>query len=776
MIQSTMRHETIAQEYTCDVLVIGSGVSGYCAAIQAGRLGCRSILIEKDAVLGGNSGPNLGVGITGADRYNNFAAETGIIHETQEEGAWVMGFTQVISGQMPYNISRRYEAVVQDTLQAAGVTVLKRHYARRPVLRPDGGIAAVIVEDTASFQTVQINVNGVVIEGSGDGEIAALAGADFDMGCEARSEYNERSAPVVRTNHKQGTSLVAIAQKTDHEVVFIPPADTPDPTPRVWQGRISSYMNHHDGWLDLPQGIKFLYVTETGGTRDTVRDDGAIYEELLRQLWAEWNHIKNGPHRDEARNWDLLWVSPKAGKRESRRFMGDVVITQTDVDDGRFFADDIAYGGHDLDDHLPLGDGSNIFMHSLPPMYGIPYRACYSRNVPNLLLAGRLISATHIAHSSTRLMRTGGAIGQAVGYAAALCCRYQCTPRQVYEQHLRELQTGIMQVDATIMGRPLSPDSDLARSAKVTATSEMCFNDQQPAEYVPLIAQAGVMLWDWPAQLDEAALYLRNASGNDQPITLRIYRAARQPKWKTEEEYQRWQRNDLRDGAFTEIEVAHAVVPAGHAGWFAIHPNVPFAIGEKDATCDDDRLIIALDENQSVWWALAQEPCEIAEFIEHSHFSPEWNALNRMACLRLSPAPNLGEAASLMDGYTRRFSRAPLHMWMSDPQQALPQEIELSWDQPQTIQQVTLVFDNLVRQRHDQPWENGTRVAPFLVKEYEVLCRVNGAWQVIAHETCNHHRFRQHSITPLTTTALKLRVIATHGNTCSARVYQVRVS
>jgi flavin-dependent dehydrogenase len=135
-----MRDETVGSgrpapteaAYECDVLVIGSGAAGYCAAIQAGRSGCRTILIEKDPVLGGNSGPMLGVGITGADRFAHYAAETGIIHEIQEEGAWIEAWGVVRSGA--YTISRRFEALVQNTLEAAGVTVLKSHYAREPVM------------------------------------------------------------------------------------------------------------------------------------------------------------------------------------------------------------------------------------------------------------------------------------------------------------------------------------------------------------------------------------------------------------------------------------------------------------------------------------------------------------------------------------------------------------------------------------------------------------------------------------------------------------------
>jgi len=770
--------EEIAHRYECDVLVIGSGVSGYCAAIQAGRLGCRTILLEKDEVLGGNSGPNLGVGITGADRYNHYATETGIIHETQEEGAWVQAFTQVIAGQMPYNISRRYEAVIQQYLEEAGVLVLKRHYARRPILSESGAITAVLVEDLAAFQTVGIGVKHIVIEGSGDGELGALAGADFDFGSEAQSEFGERSAPAVRTNRVQGTSLLAIAQKTDHEVVYIPPPGVGQQVPRVWEGRISSWLYHHDRWLSgLPEGVKFLYLTEAGGGLDTIRDDGQIYEALLRQLWAEWDHIKNGPHREDAKNWDLLWVSPKAGKRESRRFLGDAIVTQMDAEAGRRFEDDIAYGGHDLDDHKPLGEGGNIFSHSVPPMFGIPYRACYSRNVPNLMLAGRLISATHIAHSSTRLMRTGGAIGQAVGYAAALCCKYDCAPRAIYAEHLNELLDGLLAADVTILGRPLSPHGDLARQAAVSASSELHFNDQEPGEFFPLIARAAAVLWDWPPILEQVEVYLRNPTDLPQPLALTAYRARHDRKWKFMEEFERFGRNDLRDSAFAELASVPAIVPAGHEGWFAIAFPQPLAIGERDANLDDDRLVLALDVNEAVEWALTTRECLIAEMVEHSHFSPEWRPLKCMATLRVSPAPGLGEASNVINGFHRRISRGPLNMWMSDPIDGLPQDLMLSWSEPQAFDEVCLTFDNLARLRHELPWECGQRVLPILVESYELAAWQDGAWRTLATVSGNYHRFRRHHFAPVKADKLRLRVLAIHGGTAeaSARVYEVQV-
>ena len=764
---------TVDATRACDVLVIGSGVSGYCAAIQAGREGCETLLLEKDAVLGGNSGPDLGVGITGADRYNAFATESGLIQELQEEAAWVSGFTKVSAGTTPYNISRRNEAVVQTALEQAGVRVLKRHYARRPVM--DGRrIAGVIVEDLAAFRTVRVDVRDVVIEASGDGEMGALAGAAFDFGSESRAEYGERSAPSERRPWVQGTSLVALAQKTDREVVFIPPPDIGAFAPRLWHGQIGSFIRHHDRQLAGDKKLRFLYVTEAGGDMDTIRADGEIYEMLLKQLWAEWDHIKNGPHKEEARNWDLLWVSPRAGKRESRRFLGDVVLTQTDLESGRRFEDDIAYGGHDLDDHQCLGAaGSNIYGHSIPPMYGIPFRSCYSKDVDNLLLAGRLISATHLAHSSTRLMRTGGAIGQAVGLAAAMCCAHKLTPRALYEQRLSELQQKLLGQDGTILCRETDGAGDLARRAAVTPSSEIRFNTQAVGQPVPLVAPAGNLLWDWPERLEHVEMFLRNGSEAEQAMTLRVLRSRREPRWTTSELYGKMGWNDLQDSAFETVAEQVFDLPGGFEGWFPVRFDTAVDLGAKDAASDADRVIVALGENQSVWWSLCGAQWEICEMVEHSHHDTCWKGLRTMGTMRIMPEIPLGEAVQVIDGYHRRFSRGPTHMWLSEP--ALPQEAVLTWDEPVCFNRVEVTFDNLLTRRHDNPWESGERVHPILAKAYDLAVWQDAQWVCVATSRENYHRFRCHAIEPVTTRKLRLRVLETHGEGEQARVYQVAV-
>ena len=802
-----MSHDSddISEALQCEVLVIGSGVSGYCAAIQAGRSGCETILIEKDAVLGGNSGPDLGVGITGAERYNAFGVETGILQELREEGCWADAMTHTGPGAMGYSISRRFEAVVQSALEQAGVKVLKRYYARKPIME-GSRIAGVIAEDLAAFRTVRIDVSGCVIEASGDGKIGTLAEADFDMGSEGRSEYGERSAPDERTRLVQGTSLVAIAHRTEREVVFIPPEGTPEFVPRVWHSSIASFLHHHGGWLSQSSGLMFLYVTETGGHMDTIRDDAEIYELLLKQLWAEWDHIKNGPHKEEARCWDILWVSPKAGKRESRRFLGDYVLTQTDLEEGRRFEDDIAHGGHDLDDHQPLGEGSNIFAHSIPPMYGIPYRCCYSRNIENLLTAGRLISATHLAHSSTRIMGTGAAIGQAVGLAAAICKHHACTPREAHQRHLSELREELLRLDATILCKPNEDPSDLAREARAATTGELRFNDQEPGQFVPLIAPAGVLLWDWPVRLDTVELYLRNDSDCEQELTLRIARAQRERKWKTTDEYREVGWNDLRDAAFgiggtgslpvqhgpagsrshrvTEANVRKAgsealhtttaTLPPGFEGWFTFDLG-GLELGRKDAASDDDRLLISVDENPQVMWAVAGRSCEIAEMVEHSHHGPRWKPVGFMAAMRLRPAPMLGEAANVINGFHRRFSRGPTNMWMSAPADGLPQELALEWEAEQTFRRVCLTFDNLHEKSPDNPWHAGKRVSEMCVRDYDLSVLTDAGWRELVSVRGNYHRRRVHEFEHVTARKLRLRVLATHEEGWGARVYEVRV-
>ena len=790
-------HNTADEKLQTDVLVIGAGVSGYCAAIQAARAGCDVVLLEKDEVLGGNSGPNCGVHITGADRYHHYSSETGLIAELSEQQAWCGAQTRVSPGTLNCNISRRWEAVVQTALEAAGVRLLKRHYATGPIV-DEGRIVAVVVEDLAAFCRKRIDVRHCVVEASGDGQIGVLAGAGYRYGREALREHDERSAPLEADRLVQGTSLMAVAQNTHRPVEFIPPPGLPVFQSRLW------FHEPGDGWHERTfredRDLIFLYLTETGGNRDTIRDDATIYEDLLKQLWAEWDHIKNGPHRKDARTWDLLWVSPKAGKRESRRLLGDVILTQNDLEAGRHFADAVAYGGFDIDVHEPHGDTADIVSYSIPPLYSIPLRCLVSKDVENLFLAGRLVSTTHVAHASLRVMRTGAVIGQAVGMAAALCKAHGCMPRDLAQQHVDELQQRLLRADATILHVPNQDDADLARTARATATSQETFNDQQPATFLPLDRPRGLILYDWPMSLRRVEVYLKNDGLEDRRVAAALLRSRPERRWKTHAEFTAHRWRDPRLERFATLADGTIEVPGNFEGWLPLPWADNLELTEKDPTREEDRLLIALGPRDGVWWARAERACEIAAVVERDEADPAWRFTSggssegakveypdpnmpakceppgKRLLVRLDPAPPVGEASNVVNGYARRFSTAPTNLWIARRGEPLPQSLTLEFPTPATFDTVQLTFDTISDDYHDMPHNYGPRAAGPCVKDYRLEVRRDDRWRQVTATQDNYHRFRVHRFDPVTTDALRLTVSAIQDpDRYTARVYEIRV-
>jgi len=414
-----------------DVCVVGGGMAGVCAAVAAARQGSRVALIHDRPVLGGNASSEVRMWICGAQGLdcspNPDLLETGIIEEIRLKNMY----------RNPGGNWSIWDSVVYETVrQEPNIEFMVNCTCLDAEMEQDQ-IRSVKAWQmtTETWFTVSARI---FIDCSGDSILIPLTGAEHRIGREAASEFGEEIPPAVADKKTMGMSCLLQTRETGNPQTFIPPDWAHVyKTNADLNHRPHDLRSHNFWWLEL------------GGDQDSIHDAERIKDELLKSAFGIWDHIKN---RDDhgAANWQLEWLGFLPGKRESRRYIGDYIMTQNDIlAEGRF-EDLVAYGGWPMDDHHPAGlkhEGDPTQFHYAPAPYGISYRCLYSRNIRNLMCAGRNISVTHAALSSTRVMATCSVIGQAVGTAAAIAVRDGLTPREVGQQRIPELQQQLMEDD-----------------------------------------------------------------------------------------------------------------------------------------------------------------------------------------------------------------------------------------------------------------------------------------------------------------------------------------
>ncbi len=312
---------------------------------------------------------------------------------------------------------------------------------------------------------------------SGDSILAPLVGAIYHHGREGQAEFNETIAPIKADTKTMGMSVMLAARETDSPVTFTPPSFAKYyPDDSYFIGDIKDVHAQIRNHIIGTSGTNLWWI-ELGGDGDSIHDADRIRDELLAVVFGVWDHIKN--HGDHGmQNWDLEWVGFLPGKRESRRYVGDYVLTEHDVISGGHFEDEIAFGGWPLDDHNPLGmkreDNYTSYpslVYTLNEIYGIPLRCLYSKNIDNLLFAGRNISATHAALSSTRVMATCALLGQAAGTAAATSITRGISVREAAQNHYKEIQKTLMD-DGVFLPHVRRIPSNLTLSASLNISDK----------------------------------------------------------------------------------------------------------------------------------------------------------------------------------------------------------------------------------------------------------------------------------------------------------------
>ncbi len=420
-----------------DLCVIGGGMAGICAAIAAARNGAKVVLMHERPVLGGNASSEIRMWICGAGGENN--RETGIIEE-------------IILENLYRNPTKNYfiwDTVLYDfVLREKNITLLLNCTymdAETETGEFEDGRSVNIIKITGYQMTTQTFYDiraDYYADCSGDSILAPLTGAWYSVGREGREEYHEPTHVKENDKLTMGMSCLIQGRETTQKIKFIPPS---------WGKGFKKQDYKARGMNIYESGENFWYL-ELGGNRDSIHGTEEISRDLIPLAVGAWDYIKNSGEVP-AEHWELDFLGFLPGKRESRRMIGEYVMNANDILENRAYEDVVAFGGWPIDDHYPDGFFNKGAMNTniIPPRpYGIPYRCLYSKNVKNLFFAGRNISVTHMALSSTRVMATCALLGEAVGTAAAIAKQYHLTPHGVYREKREFLQNTLMDGDCML--------------------------------------------------------------------------------------------------------------------------------------------------------------------------------------------------------------------------------------------------------------------------------------------------------------------------------------
>jgi hypothetical protein len=439
-----------------DVLVAGGGLAGVCAAISAARNGARVVLVQDRSRLGGNSSSEVKMHVVGANSHNGRPGwrESGLLEELRLADAV----------NNPQRCWELWDLLLYDkVVSEPNITLLLETILYSASVK-DGSIVEAAARCDKSEHLYRIRAKQYC-DCTGDSRLGLEAGAEMRTGREARAEFGESLAPEQPDNRTLGSSILFTSKLHRQPMPFTPPA---------WARKITKQQLLHRPTNSWEYGYWWI---EWGGDKEVIADNERIRFELLSIVMGVWDYIKNSGDYPDSRYWAMDWVGMMPGKRGSRRLEGDYTLKQQDLMSGSF-SDAVAIGGWPMDGHPPEGfDRPDLPPNSVlrpPEVYDIPLRSLYSRNIANLWMAGRNISASYVAFTSARVMATCAVEGQAVGTAAAMCVETRIAPRELARDPKRvaHLQQRLLRDDQSIKSVRNQDPLDQARTARLTASAE----------------------------------------------------------------------------------------------------------------------------------------------------------------------------------------------------------------------------------------------------------------------------------------------------------------
>lgn len=408
-----------------DLVVVGGGIAGIAASLKAARLGLTVALLHDRPVSGGNSSPEVAVVVSGDTRFQPHPHVGSIVEEIR----WAYGREN--RGMEDPEVACKYQV---SALEEADVDVFMNYRVNQVSMIPGGKTIRGVIATNIVDSTRMLVTGYLFLDSTGDACVGFLAGADFDA-----------------SGFHMGNSNIWNFRDTKERVEFPSCPWALDLSDRPFPGRNKKV--EEDTGFDRFSG----WYWESGFNRDIIKDAELVRDNNFRAMYGAWHVVKNV---DKSKpNAEIRYSHFQAGKRESRRLLGDVILNTQHLLSGKQFADGLVPLSWHIDVHHPnpyfvdaekyredsFYDWPFISQVNKGPYFNydrpfwLPYRTLYSRNINNLFMAGRDISVTHEALGSVRVQATTGMMGEVVGMAAVLCNKYCTDPRGVYTTHLEEL-------------------------------------------------------------------------------------------------------------------------------------------------------------------------------------------------------------------------------------------------------------------------------------------------------------------------------------------------
>lgn len=714
-----------------EIVVIGGGPGGICAALAAARHGRKTVLVTDRPVLGGNSSSEIRVWTRGATGAGNIYGE--------EMGIWGEIKLRNLYLNPEGNPVLWDDVLLEQVLEQENLTLLLNTHMIAVDMTEDGRICSVSGFQMGSEQQVTLMAE-YFIDATGDATLGAMTGLPYQMGKEDRARYGESFAPVTAEKTTFGNTIFFFTKKEQQPVPYVAPgfAYSMEYVEELLGkgGRIvNERMDGCDYWW-----------FETGGMWDTITDSQKIALELKRLVLGVWNYIKNSG-KFQADNLTLDWEGNLPGKRESRRMVTKTVLTQNDVLSGGEFPDAAFYGGWYLDFHPSDGIYTEEdYCTQIPvQVYQIPLGCLFHPDKKNLLFAGRNIGVSHVAFASTRIMNTCALSGQAAGTLAAFCVRERVDPDNLTQGQIEAVQELLMKEDMLIPGLAQKREGNLAAKAQILASSTEQAGTENTCGTFSL-AEGGLLIL--PVHAIHTEFLLK--SEKDTEISYQYY-VSELPS---------------RLALGNEAGSGKLALSAGE-NWMA------FRAGEAG---DHGFLTIVFEPDEAVSLAISKE--QLTGFLVGKKEQP-WYAY---PCLRLSEADRCYRPEAVADGYSRPWGGS--NGWISAREER--PYISLHWQEPVSVQEVVIFLNpDLSRELNSSraaKWDDHhmfaprTGMPPELVREAVLYgITTEGKRQVLAKWQDNwKRRLHIHLDTAVTVSGLRLEIISTYGAE-RAEVFEINV-